>query len=230
TMLLASAFLANQPGGTEVLNSTDFVYDYTDPMWVKTFAEIQKWFQNYTTDNAIGAAYADAANNFLNKRTAIIANGPWMTAAFSDTSKAPEGFEKKVGASIYPGGVALGSATGYYYWIPKKLSDEKTEAALAFLEFINSPEELEAYMVAEGGYAPNIKTSDDFLSKFGPILGDLKKDVKENMNEFTQSLGKIWPPQIVNSEFGRNLPLLANGSMTPEEFAKQLTEKAQKFK
>lgn len=188
SMLLTTSFLANQPGGAEILRSTDFVYDYSDPMWAKSFAQLQKWFQNYTTDNAIGAAYADAANNFLNERTAIIMNGPWMVGDFSDTSKAAEGFEKKVGASIYPGGVTIATINEYNWWIPKGLKQEETDAALAFLEFIFSPEEQEAYMVAEGGTAPKLETSSEFDSKLDPILLELNNSIQSDLKETVQAL------------------------------------------
>ncbi|WP_314002680.1 ABC transporter substrate-binding protein [uncultured Paenibacillus sp.] len=232
TMLLASAFMAGEPGGAEVLKSdrADKVSDYNDPLWIKAFAETQKWLQNYTTDNALGAAYADAANNFLNERAAIIANGTWMVGDFSDTTKAPEGFADKVGASVYPGGVGLATTAEYSWWIPKGLKQEETDAALAFLEFINSPEELEAYMIAEGGTAPNVQQSAGFESKLDPILAEMNRSVKNDMKIIAQSFGNVWPDQIGSTEFAQNLPLLVKGDLTPEKFAETLTQKAGRFK
>ncbi|RCW48536.1 ABC transporter substrate-binding protein [Paenibacillus prosopidis] len=230
SMLLASSFLANEPGGAELLKSTEFSYDYTDPMWINTFAEIKKWFEKYTTDNAIGAGYADAANNFLNERTAIIANGPWMVPDFSDTTKAAEGLDKKVGASIYPGGVALATVNEYTWWIPKGLKEEETQAALAFLEFMSMPEEKEAEMVLLGGTSPKLETSAEFDSKLDPILLELNNTIKSDLKQTVQSLGIIWPEQIAGTEFGKFLPLLAKGTLTPEQFAEEMTKKAQQFK
>jgi raffinose/stachyose/melibiose transport system substrate-binding protein len=232
TMLLATAFMANQPGGAEVVKSTrtDRTYDFTDPVWIKTFAEVQKWFQKYTTDNAVGSVYADAANNFLNERTAIMANGPWMVSDFSDTAKAVPGLEKKIGTSIYPGGVVITALNEYNWWIPKGLKKEETEAALAFLEFIYTPEEVEANMVADGGTAPNMKTSSDFDSKLNPIIKELNQSIASDMKQKVQYIQAIWPPQIDNPEFGNYLPLLANGTLTPEQFAEKLTNIAKQFK
>jgi raffinose/stachyose/melibiose transport system substrate-binding protein len=232
TMLLASAFMANEPGGEKVLKSdrADKVIDYNDPLWIKAFAETKKWLQEYTTNNAVGAAYADTANNFLNGRTAIIANGTWMVGDFTDTTKAPAGFEKKVGASVYPGGVGLATTAEFSWWIPKGLKQEETDAALAFLEFINSPAELEAYMIAEGGTAPNLKTSADFESKLNPILADMNRSVTNDMKFIAQSFGNVWPDAIGAKEFAQLLPLLVNGDLTPEAFADKLTLKASQFK
>ncbi|WP_036717802.1 ABC transporter substrate-binding protein [Paenibacillus harenae] len=230
SMLLASSFLANEPGGAELLKSTELAYDYTDPMWINTFAEIKKWFEKYTTDNAIGAGYADAANNFMNERTAIIANGPWMVPDFSDTTKAAAGLDKKVGASIYPGGVALATVNEYTWWIPKGLKEEETQAALAFLEFMTTPEEKEAEMVQLGGTSPKLETSAEFDSKLNPILLELNNTMKSDLKQTVQFLGVIWPEQIAATEFGKFLPLLAKGTLTPEQFAEELTKKAQQFK
>lgn len=232
TMLLASSFMANEPGGPEVLKSdrADKVTDYNDPLWIKSFAETQKWLKEYTTTNAIGAGYAEAANNFLNEKAAIIANGTWMVGDFSDTTKAPAGFDKKVGASLYPGGVGLATTAEYSWWIPKGLKQEETDAALAFLEFMNTPEELEAYMIAEGGTAPNVPQSADFESKLNPILAEMNNSVKSDMKVIAQSWGNVWPDLIGSSEFAQQLPLLVKGTLTPEKFADALTKKASKFK
>jgi len=230
TMLLTSALLANEPGGAAILNSKDYVYDYTDPMWIRTFERLQKWFQNYTTDNAIGAVYADAANNFLSERTALIFNGTWMIGDFSDTSKTSEGFKDKVGTSIYPGGAAISSSAGYTWWIPSNLKQEEIDAALAFLEFINSPEELEAYMLAEGGNVPKLDTTPEFEAQLDPILAELNSSLQNDLKITVQSLEQIWPPQIANPEFGKYLPLLADGTITPQKFAEELTNMAQQFK
>ena len=47
-------------------------------------------YQNYTTQDAIGGKYENAANNFLAGQTAMLANGPWMIGDFSDTSMTEE--------------------------------------------------------------------------------------------------------------------------------------------
>lgn len=232
TMLLASAFLANEPGGEELLRSDreDKIRDFSDPLWVKAFAKTQEWLQEYTTDNAVGGAYADAANNFLNERAAIMPNGSWMVTDFTDTTKAPEGFAEKVGVSVYPGGIGLETTARYNWWIPNNLKQEETEAALAFLEFMNSPEELEAFMIAEGGSAPGVVTSPEFESKLNPILAELNSSVTNDMKVIAQPFSYVWDTAIAENEFPRLLPLLASGDITPEEFAERLTQKAGQFK
>jgi len=232
TMLLASSFFANEPGGAAILQKStkDKVYDYTDPLWVNTFAEIQKWFKNYTTPNAIGSAYADAANNFMHEKTAIIANGPWMIGDFSDPTKANPGFDKKVGTSLYPGGVSLENDEGAYWWIPKGVKPEEQQVALAFFDFISQPEEIEAVIVAEGGNAPNLKFPADFNSQLSPLLAEFNDSISNNLKVTTKTFADIWPSQIANKEFGAALPLLVTGKQTPEKFAEQLTKAAAEFK
>lgn len=230
TMLTATGFLGNQSGGSDILKSTEVLYDFTSDVWVKTFANAQKWLKEYTTTSAIGAAYADAANMFLSEKTAMIANGPWMAGDFLDTSKASEGFEKKVGYSLFPGGVGIDNLESLNWWIPAGLSKGETDAALAFLEFRTEPEEVYAYMIAEGGFAPNLPSSDEVNAKLNPILGEFNKTAQADLKLLVKGMQDIWPNQIGQSEFGKYLALLANDSMTPEQFAKELTDKAQQFK
>lgn len=230
TMLFTTTILASESGGTELLNNSEIVYDYTGEPWVNTFARIQNYFQKFTTGNALGAAYAEAANNFLNERAAIIGNGPWMVGDFSDTSKTSKDFEQKVGADIYPNGAAIAVSRDFHWWIPKGLDEDVREGALAFLKFMYKPEELEAFMVAEGGVAPNLETSADFDSKLDPILLELNNAISDNLKITVPTVDRIWPPQIGQDEFGKYLPKLADDSLTPAEFAEALSRQAKKFK
>lgn len=229
TSLLFTSIIASEPGGAKMLKEQEVQTDYTSKIWVDSFAKLQRFMQKYSTQNAIGAAYADAANAFLNNKAAVIPNGPWMVGDFSDTSKASEGFDKIVGAEIYPGGSAIAIVKEYDWWIPKGLDPEVRGGALAFLEFINTPEEIEAYMIAEGGNAPKLKVSDDFNSKLNPILVDLNNSVSNDLQNLVPRMTELWPMQLGEQEFGRMLPKLVDGSLTPEEFAAQLSKKAQQF-
>lgn len=230
SMLLFSTILANEEGGMEIVNGGEIVYDYTSEPWVNAFARLQTYLVNYTTENALGAAYADSANNFLNERAAIIANGPWMVGDFYDTTKTTEGFSEKVGSDIYPVGTVIGGDMTYSWWIPANAPEDELEVALAFLEFIYRPEEIEGLVLAEGGVAPKVKMSDGFKEEVDPILGELNAAVESQMDSVVAHMYAVWPDQIVNVEFGKYLPKLALQEMTPEEFAEELTKIAQRFK
>lgn len=231
TTLIFSAVLANTGDGLEILRSPgEFLYDYTGQAWIRSFAKLREYFQKYTTKNAVGAVYADAANNFMNERTAMIANGPWMVGDFSNPDKASAGFDKKVGAEIYPGGIGIARTTGYYWWIPKNLPEKVRDGALAFMKFIDKPEELRKYMVAEGGNAPHVPLTKKDLESLNPILADLSSSLSKDEKALIPRLGDKFPAQIANKEFGRLLPKLVDGSLSPEAFGKELTAAAAKFK
>ena len=230
TSLLFSAMFANEKGGEELLNSYETQYDFTSKIWVDAFTKLQTYLMKFATDNAIGAAYADAANQFLNGKAAIIANGPWMVGDFSDITKTSEGFDKIVGATVYPKGIVLGDTRGYGWWIPKALPQNEVEAALAFLEFMYSPFEIEKTIILEGGTAPNTQLSDDFSSKLNPIIAELNSSIIDKSNTTVSLIFSLFPDQIAAAEFGKLIPKLANGSMTPKSFGEALSKTAQKFK
>ena len=56
-------------------------------------------FGSYALTSAIALS---APSSFSASDTAMIANGPWMIASFSDTQYSPEGFEDKVGYARFP--------------------------------------------------------------------------------------------------------------------------------
>lgn len=229
TMLFASAMLASQPEGEKLLKAGDIVLDYNSNVWVSTFANIQKMLQNDTTKSAIGAPYSVAANEFLSGNAAMIANGPWMVGDFSDPDKTSKDFAQKVGATIYPNGVALGSADGYWYSIPKDTPQNVVDGLIEYFKFIYSPEELNAFLVAEGGFAPKLKMSDADKQKMNPILAELNGELEKKMKVLSRTIYDI-APQPVTDLFSKNLPLLVTGDMTPQQFCKAMTDAAQKFK
>jgi raffinose/stachyose/melibiose transport system substrate-binding protein len=228
TMLFASAMLATNPEGEKILNSKELVKDYNTPLWIDTFANVQRMLQDYSSETALGAPYAVAANEFLSGNASIIANGPWMVSDFSDLDKTSEGFDKNVGAAIYPGGVALGSTDGYWYSIPKDTPQEIVDGVIEYFKFIYSPDELNAFLVAEGGFAPNVPMPDSFKQQMNPILVELNDQMDANLEIVSRTIYDV-VPQPVADLFSKNLPLLATGGMTPEQFCQAMTDAAQKF-
>ncbi|MBP3961592.1 ABC transporter substrate-binding protein [Paenibacillus lignilyticus] len=229
TMLLASAMIASVPEGQDLLAKGDIVTNFNSPLWINTFAKVQKLLTDYTTKSALGATYSIAANEFFSDNTAMIANGPWMVGDFSNPDKASDGFAGKVGATIYPNGVALGSADGYWYSIPKDTPQETVDGLIEYFKFIYSPEELNAFLVAEGGFAPKLPMPDDAKAKLDPILRQLNDEVGSKMKTLNRLIYDI-VPQSVSDLFAKNLPLLATNDMTPEQFCKAMTDAAEKFK
>lgn len=83
--LVLSSMIA-QEGGVELLKEhatvENLLGDYNDPAIVNAFARFKAFYDKHASSNAVGAVYADAANNFMSKGSAAIANGSWMVSDF----------------------------------------------------------------------------------------------------------------------------------------------------
>ena len=219
--LMLAALIANEDGGVDLLNNntSEKLWDYNTPVMVNAVGKLQKLLQNNASSNTVGAAYADAANAFMSNNAALICNGSWMASEFNEDAKDKwsNGFDgKDVKTTIYPGNIALANPKAYGdFWISNAASDEQKEA----------------FILAEGGNAPNIKHSDDFLNKLkeNDILYQLDQSMNEN-TKFVATLGDIFPASVADTEFGKLLPKLIDNSLTPEQFCAELTKKAQEAK
>ena len=237
TALMLTALIANEEGGVELLNSSvnDKLWDYSEPAFVNGVAKLQTILQNHASSNTVGAAYADAANAFMSKNAAVICNGSWMAPEFEEGSedKWSNGFNgADVKATIYPGNIAIANPSAYgEFWIANTATDEEKEAAKAFLAFRDSQEEIEKLILAEGGIAPQLTYSDNFLTelKKTPLLYELSESMNDETT-YCASLGDVFPASVADTEFGKLLPKLIDNTLTPESFCKELTKKAEEAK
>lgn len=235
--LLLAALIGNEEGGADLLNNNtdEKLYDYTAEPFVNGVAKLQTLLENNASSNTIGAAYADAANAFMSKNASIICNGSWMSTEFDagSSDKWSNDFNgDDVKATIYPGNIALTNERNYgEFWVSNNATDEEKEAAEAFLAFRDSQEEIEALILAEGGTAPKLTYTDDFKNKLkeNRILSELSESMDEN-TKYVAPLGDIFPASVADTEFGKLLPKLADGTLTPEEFCQELTKKAEEAK
>lgn len=233
TMLVFSSLIAAEEGGADLLraHTVDKLYDYNQPCIVNAVAKLQNILQNYASSNTIGAVYADAANAFMSKQAAVIANGSWMVGDFaSNDGKWSNGFDgSDVRGAVLPGNVALTNVgEGFGWWIPATATAEEQEAAKAFIAFIMSQEELEAYMLAEGGVAPNMTVSAEYEKSAAenPLLYEYVNAVNAD-TILCPSFGDCIPSSVSDTEFGTLLPNLASGNMTPEQFCQELSAAAE---
>ncbi len=196
--------------------------DYNSPDFVKAADMVQKMLMNYTTQDALGGKYENGANNFLNGNTAMIANGPWM---ISDFQAEGDEFVNNIATALYPeSGIFSGSMPGYLVGSKDKAH---ADAAVEFLKFISN-EEMQGKMTEMYSAIPankNVEISQEVLDK-NPLLGEIIK----LQNEATHVYGNyqsLWYSNVV-TELDRQYPLLAAGTITPEQFAQALTDAASK--
>lgn len=235
TMLTFSSLIAAEEGGVKLLtdHQIDKLTDFSDPALLAALTKLQSMLQKHASSNTVGAVYADAANAFMSNNAAIIANGSWMVGDFAADAKDKwsNGFDgSTVHGAVFPGNIAVSGTSGSYgWWIPATATDAQKECASAFIAFILSPAELEAYMLAEGGTAPLLAPSSDFLAKRAaenPLLDEYVGAVKSD-TILIPAFADCIPTSVANTGFGSLLPKLIDGSLTPEQFLQQLGTMAQ---
>ena len=220
TSLMLGAMIGQTDEGEKFMN-TNLPKNYNTPEFIEAVANIQKMFQKYTTADAVGGAYENAASNFFMEETAMIANGPWMVSDFYDTSLVEEGFADKIGTAMYPGGVMYNSGKIGFNIASK--DEEHLQATLTFVKFLVS-EDSQRLMLELTGDIPSMEgVSSD---KVKPLVNEVIANgdaATHCINDF-QSL---WYANVVD-EISVQYPLLAQGQITPEQFAQALTDAAAK--
>lgn len=225
-LLLASIIGTDGESGNSFMN-TNKPTDYNNASVIKGLEMMQKMLQEYTTQDAVGAIYANAANNFNQGKAAMIANGPWMTADFKNEEKALKGFESKVGVALYPGeGIVSQFEVGYMVC---SKDEAKRDAAIKFLKF-KTGKKAQEIMLTKNGSLPlteNIEMSDAFKTE-NPLIVDLINISADAKYKYMNIDNTAY--QAVVDVFAKLYPELVFGNITPEEMATKMTEAAAKNK
>ena len=221
TQLLIGAYLASTDDGMEFLQ-TKYPTDYNNDAMINAMAKAQELYQNYTTLDAVGGAYENAANNFFSGNVAIICNGPWMIGDFSDESKTQAGFADKVGAAAYPEGFVYDSPIEGMF-VTKQDDPALEEAAIAMVQFFTS-NEAQALALDMAGMVPasaEVEITDEVLEKY-PLLGEFLNAAAACDRRASTLTGNMVPG--LEDVWDNELPNLAAGVDTPEDFCQVLTD------
>lgn len=200
--------------------------DYNTPEMIAAAGKVQKMLQEYTTLDAIGGKYEHAANNFLSGQAAMIANGPWMMGDFSDTSKTSEDFAEKVGVAVYPGNFVF-DAPIQGYFVTKQDDPALEEAAIAMVKFFTNAHAQQVALELQGMVpaSPSVEITQTAIDNF-PLLAEFLEMANAAEVRCDNLQATMYPNLLdVQSE---ELPRLASGDISPEEFCQLLTEAAQK--
>ncbi|HHY83399.1 MAG TPA: carbohydrate ABC transporter substrate-binding protein [Clostridiales bacterium] len=229
--LILTAILGSLEGGPEVLRAgvSNKITDFNTPLFIEAFTILQNSFLKNGWSGAIGATYPDAANAFYSKQTAILPDGTWIIDKINDPTDWANGFDgSKVVGDYYPGNVAIANPCVYDWMMPANLPENEKELALAFFEFINRPEEIEAFILAEGGIAPNLEYSESFKTELAKnkLLSDFANNANPDMT-YVPYFHDAIDASLFTGDFSNFLVYLYNGSWTPEQFAQELTKSAQ---
>ncbi len=228
TSLWMGAMIATNGEAGQAFMAQMMPDDYNTPEVIAALSNIQKMFMEYTTLDAVGGKYENAANAFLSGQTAMIANGPWMIGDFSDTTKAPEGFADKVGVAIYPEGFAYDEPIQGYL-VTKQDDPAVVEAAVEMVKFFTGAHAQTVALEKQGMLPAStaVEISQTAKENF-PLLAEFVEAL-EGANVRSATTQATMYPNLLDV-MSAELPNLANGSMTPEQFAQALTDAAAKNK
>jgi raffinose/stachyose/melibiose transport system substrate-binding protein len=222
TNLILSAMVASRGEAGQTFMNTKYPQTYQIPEMIAGLADIQRCLQNYTTPDALGAAYANAANNFLMEQAAIISNGPWMIADFSNPQKTLPGFDKKVGWAMFPGdGLTMSFPEGYVLCAPP----ERRDAAWTLLkEMVSRESQMDRLRLSgELPMAVDLEIPQD-LRDSQPLIADIA-DAVSKAKYYGDTFSVIAPASVVDA-LGRYYPELAAGTLSPAQMAVRLDEAA----
>ena len=199
-------------------------FNYSTQEFIQSVARLQRMFQNYTTQDAVGGGYEHASNNFLSGRTAMMANGPWMMGDFADLTQTTADFEAKVGTAIYPGGFVY-DAPVQGYIVTRQRDEALVEASIEMVKFFTSAHAQQTALEM-GGFVPGSPTVEitPAIRRKWPLLAELL----EQANGARYRADNLQSTMFTNLHdiVSQELPRLAAGNITPEQFCRILTEGA----
>lgn len=216
TMLTLSHLIGTEDGGVDWLQYTPETVRFNEPAFVAAAEKLQTMLSDYTSSDAIGATYAVCANNFLNGKAAMIANGPWMTGDFGNTEIAIEGLDQNVGYALAPTGGVI-QAENIAYGIGSK-TPETIAASFEVLKYLARPEVYAGFLNASSN-SPCIDI-DTSLLDMSSIITDFLPGAMASQTRYGQFSNCV--KAAVNDGLGQLLPDLASGAISAEEFANGL--------
>lgn len=228
TNLLLTTYLGRTQEGRDFMNIRYPTDEFTSQAFVDAVRMVERLYE-YTTADAIGGTYALAANHFSASDTAMIANGPWMIASFSDTQYSPEGFENKVGYARFPNDMMI-SNLGREYGRGVSLDHEPEvrEGAVEWIKFLATRDNIAKQAVSLG-----------FLSHLVPLTDAEKQDLSPVNLEYFNAVEGVeltipwfqaqWDPINQNETIVNQLPALLYGEITAQEYAAMLAASAKEY-
>jgi len=225
TNLWYSALIATENEAGEEWMNTMYPTDYNIPEVINATETLQKMLAEYTTADAVGGKYDPMATHFFNGEVAMFPNGPWMVPDFRSEEKAPADFYDKVGVMLLPGdAMEMVPTPGDMVGAKDPV---KIEAAVAFLKWETTLEnQIKALeMTGLQPVSPQVTIPEEFIAA-DPLMAEVL-DI-QGKAKITYGQNQAYWYQNVIDVFSTNLPELAYGNMTPEQFCQLLTDAAAK--
>lgn len=153
----AFTYLAISHGGPDVFA----IGQSLDSTAVVQAADDLKKLFGYSTSDAVGANYSVSSANFINKKAAMIIDGPWLISSIqgqvTDPCNVGVAVAPTFGDDVIPAGTIVTDSLNP--WAAAKQTDKaKEEAVVAWMKFFTSEDNVKK-MSVQGEYPMAIKTT-----------------------------------------------------------------------
>lgn len=206
-------------GGHDFTNTIGPI-NFEIPEFLEALDMIKLMFQEYAPEDAIGSGAAQAGAYFEGENVAIFPNGPWYINNFRNLDRVAEGFDAKVGWSVFPGGSVI-KQPGTFQAVGKN-GDTQIEASMKFIDFVHG-QEGQVRRLALAKSMPVDSRIDTSEVEIDPILKMIVDKAAADVK--TSSIG-AWSIFIVEglTPYIQNLQLLRYNETTSAEVARLITE------
>lgn len=210
-------YLAASYAGTDALNKGG---DINTPEMKKAASKLRE-FWDYTTQDAVGANYSVAMNNFASGKTAMAIDGPWLIGSLGDIqdsigiANAPSFGDGRVSEAY----VVTDAQTP---WAAAATEDkEKEEAIVTFMKFITSEESVKQLTLDGAVFlSPKLDTEDEDVQATEGLLGEylaLNAEAEDSTVNIQRNLSTA-----ANAKLPSLLESLVIDNITADEFVEQL--------
>ena len=205
-------------GGPDVYDNPE------DPAFVEAAEVMQKLFE-YTTGDAVGAGASVSGGHFLAEETAIFINGPWYIGRLQEDGQNDMYEQVEISpVPLFEGG--KGEKGGYVGFVQAYIAagdtgdPAKTEAQIAFLEYLTEPARV-SKLSAHSGALFYIQS--DGEADYERLQGQMIEQIEAA--PYIQKSFNVISPAAVANEFPQALSSLVLGEFTPQEFVDSLNSK-----
>lgn len=194
-MLIATSYMASEPDGKKFL--MEVLPDSYSNAEMERLLWCVETLYDYTYEDALEIEFSDAAERFYAGDAAIIANGFWML------DEMPQSVQEHTGFAPFPGNCMMVSREMSSWAVVSGYDEEVTRGAVEFLKY--------RYL--------NSQMDEDKT----PLETEYKA-VYEGIADSFPNYQLKWKDQIQNDFFTQMIPRLLEGTVTREEFLKQMEE------
>ena len=200
-MLFATAEVAETEAGSNFMKEL-YPDSYQNAEGIRMAQTLERLF-SYTTEDALYADFDTAYANFFSGKAAMVPNGYWMI------DQIPEEYESKVRFSAFPGNKLISSPETFGWAIAADYSEDVKAGAIEFLKFRTKKNQEEKEKLFSEDRSKLIPAEKDYLEAY------------EGGPQIVPNYQVKWNSILQEKTLGEELPKLAQGKISVEEFTRE---------